>query len=1017
MKKLFLSFLLLGFVTSVAQNVYYYSGNRKIYLNTLERAYVVQTEDAYNYNNNVLNEISYTRQPLSQGEAMLITIKSSVIKPDSVIKTLFSNVIPAKQADGLEFFFTGELLLKVTQGYTIQDVINFTNGNTQLKNDDGLNCYVLDVIDWDSIFSVSNKIYESGLVDYCHPNFLSPFVPTSMYDPLYYKQFYLNNYSGIDINAPEAWALLGTQKKVRIGVVDCGVEDHEDLYNKVLQGKTMLYSNQRPNTYGRPCSVPHPHDPSIQNRSTFYHGTACAGIIAAEHGNAKGIKGIINNSEIVPFNVYNDWYVETRENAAGILVSKIKYRETIREFAQAIRDAWDTYDCDIISNSWVCGPADNDYNYADKIQDEITNALTLGRDGYGTVVVFSAGNNYQTYYGVSWPANIDGVIAVGSIDTNGVVSYYSNRGIKLSVVAPSSNRINNITTLDRMGSAGQELGNYYDYFGGTSAACPQVAGVAALLLSSKPSLTAQSVKNIIEETAKRIHPNIYPYSNTSLHPNGLWNDSVGYGLVDAYAALKKAMDFHYNLYTRDNPSDDGSEPVDPIDGITNSPDIWLRNYQDGDTIHQLMLNGTNYLYATIHNLDNGISTDTSWINDSIRFFVKRTSLDWRTWRPDSWTELAVAPLPRIAPGSDTTICIPVNNNGLIVMNTNYALYSRIESPFDTLKVSEITVVGRNVEDNNNISFKNVYITNYYISSNHAALDAFLTINAISPNNPYSGFRLNFNVNDLNILNEAEVTIVFPEDLMTDWTPSSESLKQITANTYLVIGETVELTDIPETEVTLRYNFLTRRNEPEEIYKSHVTQFVGSGEDEEIIGGLTIQIEKPERATEDRFTANAGNDTAVLLNTTATLHATQINENATYRWYDKQRNFLYEGVNYSATPTQTSEYILEVTAESDGYRDLDTVKVTVVPGCIRSITPNPVSDNWITVSYEYATTVTSAQLLIYNTATTTLVGNYDLSNLGNASSLDIEVTTYPTGSYTVVLVCDNAVCHSKVLIRQ
>ena len=49
MKKLFLSFLLLGFVTSVAQNVYYYSGNRKIYLNTLERAYVVQTEDAYNY--------------------------------------------------------------------------------------------------------------------------------------------------------------------------------------------------------------------------------------------------------------------------------------------------------------------------------------------------------------------------------------------------------------------------------------------------------------------------------------------------------------------------------------------------------------------------------------------------------------------------------------------------------------------------------------------------------------------------------------------------------------------------------------------------------------------------------------------------------------------------------------------------------------------------------------------------------------------------------------------------------
>ena len=97
--------------------------------------------------------------------------------------------------------------------------------------------------------------------------------------------------------------------------------------------------------------------------------------------------------------------------------------------------------------------------------------------------------------------------------------------------------------------------------------------------------------------------------------------------------------------------------------------------------------------------------------------------------------------------------------------------------------------------------------------------------------------------------------------------------------------------------------------------------------------------------------------------------------------------------------------------------MDTVKVSVVPGCIRSITPNPVEDNWVTVSYEYATTVTSAHLLIYNTATTALVGDYDLSNLGNVASLDVDVSNYPTGTYTVVLVCDNAVCHSKVLIRQ
>lgn len=204
----------------------------------------------------------------------------------------------------------------------------------------------------------------------------------------------------------------------------------------------------------------------------------------------------------------------------------------------------------------------------------------------------------------------------------------------------------------------------------------------------------------------------------------------------------------------------------------------------------------------------------------------------------------------------------------------------------------------------------------------------------------------------------------------------------------------------------------------DFFNTYVLQYKNDIDEQDVlIGGFTIQVEKPERTVANRFHANAGNDTAVLLNTTATLHATQINEDATYRWYDKQRNFKYEGLNYSIIPTQTSEYILEVTAESDGYRDLDTVKVNVVPGCIRSISPNPVSDNWVTVSYEYATTVTSAHLYIYNTGSTTLVGNYDLTNLGNVSSLDVEVTNYPTGSYTVVLVCDNAVCHSKVLIRQ
>ena len=476
--------------------------------------------------------------------------------------------------------------------------------------------------------------------------------------------------------------------------------------------------------------------------------------------------------------------------------------------------------------------------------------------------------------------------------------------------------------------------------------------------------------------------------------------------------------FGIDLYTRDNATDDGTEPLnDPLNGLTDSPDIWLRNFQDGGTLHQQMANGTNYLYARVRNR----GTDTSWSGDLIRIFARPTFLNWHRWNESSWSEFCVAPLPRIAPGRDTIICIPVNNQDLGTINANYALYSRVESPFDPLFATETTSVGRNVEDNNNISLKNVYVTNAMIMPDNYGLDAVFAVSS-QQDDPVSDIRIRLSDNGLNILDAAEVTLIFPEDFMTTWTPSFSGMKQLNSNTFIAKGEEIELYNIGEAvsedgvPVTVRYNFLTRRDRPEGIYKTQVLQHAGDGEDMQILGGLTIQVERPGRDADNLFTAHAGNDTAVLMNTSATLHATAINETAIYRWYDKQRNFKYEGLNYTVSPSEASEYILEVTAKSDGYRDLDTVKVNVVPSCIRSITPNPVTESHVTVSYEYAPTVTSAYLNIYNAATATLAGSYNLSSLDNAGSLDIDVSSFPSGSYTVVLVCDNVPCHNKILIK-
>jgi hypothetical protein len=132
---------------------------------------------------------------------------------------------------------------------------------------------------------------------------------------------------------------------------------------------------------------------------------------------------------------------------------------------------------------------------------------------------------------------VDGVITVGAIDNNGSLLSYSNTGSSMDLVAPSgstaslpftlSNPYDGIRTTDRMGSSGFNSGNYTS-FNGTSAACPQVSGVAALLLSVNSNLTESQVTDILQSTA------------TDMGTTG-FDNSFGYGRLNACAAVNKAL--------------------------------------------------------------------------------------------------------------------------------------------------------------------------------------------------------------------------------------------------------------------------------------------------------------------------------------------------------------------------------------------------------------------------------------------------------------------------------------------
>ncbi|MFC1563898.1 S8 family serine peptidase [candidate division KSB1 bacterium] len=136
----------------------------------------------------------------------------------------------------------------------------------------------------------------------------------------------------------------------------------------------------------------------------------------------------------------------------------------------------------------------------------------------GIVVVNSAGNEGNNSWGIiTAPADADGILAVGAVNSAGTIANFSSRGptadgrIKPDVVALGVSVF----------SAYSGFYSLYSFPDGTSMAAPMVAGAAALLLSAHPELTPAEVINAFKITSDR---------------SGNPDNTYGWGLIDAYAA-------------------------------------------------------------------------------------------------------------------------------------------------------------------------------------------------------------------------------------------------------------------------------------------------------------------------------------------------------------------------------------------------------------------------------------------------------------------------------------------------
>lgn len=354
---------------------------------------------------------------------------------------------------------------------------------------------------------------------------------------------YASDWAIQKVNAPAAWSIATGNGQTVVAVIDTGFAlNHEDLKNNWYNnpgetGTTKL---------GDRCWTGTPRNKSTNNcdddnngyvddwrgwnfslgdnnpmagrtnptGAGVSHGTETAGLAGAAGNNGTGIATINWNTKVMPL--------------------------------QALSDDGPGYTSDITAAIYYA--VDNGANVINMSLGGITfdPALKTATDyafTHNVVVVAAAGNcgtgTEQGCQGLpagamGYPALNDHVIAVGATTSSDQRASFSSYGPGLDVTAPGSGTINSPTWTASNGTT-LYAGSLY----GTSYASPQVASLASLIKSIRPSSSVDDITALLLATATKL-----PVMNGSPYTNEL-----GHGVINAYAALTVAASLNSTTAT------------------------------------------------------------------------------------------------------------------------------------------------------------------------------------------------------------------------------------------------------------------------------------------------------------------------------------------------------------------------------------------------------------------------------------------------------------------------------------
>ncbi len=379
------------------------------------------------------------------------------------------------------------------------------------------------------------------------------------------NETYWPQQSMLNINMTAAWGVgvdagLG-DPNVYICIIDNGCQSIPDPANVDSHAELRRAGNTGWDP--SPAFGPNVGGPVSPGPAEAAHGTACAGIAAAEQDLVPGVTGVAPKCSIfslaIPGTSTVDFIAALNQITTRDLPNQdpVKHRRVC--LISTAHPVFTGGDPATISGILLAAAAADE---SEPIHGDVVFVVPTGNGDTSTIDFPATDPNViavgATDNAVTLASNIRATGRAAAPGTSATDPWGSNFGPQLSVVAPGVL----VSTTDLLTTGVgynhdpvnwpapdpvDATGRYTTRFSGTSAAAAHVAGLAALLLSQNPRLHAVDVKRIIERSAAKVSPGLFPYATDLVHLSGTWETHMGYGMIDAGAAIPYALVPRFNL--------------------------------------------------------------------------------------------------------------------------------------------------------------------------------------------------------------------------------------------------------------------------------------------------------------------------------------------------------------------------------------------------------------------------------------------------------------------------------------